>query len=358
MSIERLERARQALEDGGLREALRLLPGRARIPAALRGERDLVEADALRGQGFFGRSEELYRRLLSFAKRDPHVWLEAALGSAAGLRSVGDTARATALLDSAERLARRADGAWALPKIRLERVLVARAEGRWSRCLPELQRLLAGALRERDLSRASFLLWAIGGALRFSGDLEGSRRAFERSRALARRAGDASAEGYAVFGLGGVTRIQGDLRSSERWYRLAMKSFARTDDRFAQAYAHCGLANSLRQQAKRAEAERHYRLARGLYSSLGDPVDLAYVDWGLGKLRLDDGRPREAAPLLERALAAFSRGNELRGECLSEVALSQALHALGRTTEAERLFTRAVRRGRAGGLHAHLELYT
>ncbi len=357
-AIDRLERAREAAEEGRLREALRLLPGRGAVPGALRGERDLIEADSLRGQGFFAKAEAIYRRVLASSAGDAPVWLEAALGSASGLRSVGQTASASKLLDKASSFARRARAAWALAHIRLERALVARAEGKWSVALPELRTILAEALAARDWSKASFLWWAIAGALRFSGDLAGSRSGFERARALARRAKDPSAEGYAVFGLGGVTRIQGDLRASERWYSEAMRGFAGTDDRFAQAYAHCGLANSLRQQGKRRDAERHYRLAHVLYSSLGDPVDLAYVDWGLGKLRLDEGRPREAEGYLRRALRAFARGGELRGECLSEVALAHAAHALGRTNEGERLLDRAVKRGRAGGLHAHLEPYT
>lgn len=357
-AIDRLEKARELIESGELRGALAALPPRTSLPAALRAERDLAEADALRGQGFFSRSEKAYRRVLSAARGDAALWLEAALGSAAGLRAVGRPAGAERLLDAAARLARREKASWALSRIRLERALVARARGRWSVALPELRAMAAKAIRESEWSEASFLLWAIAGALRFSGDLEGSRSAFERSLTLARRSRDLSAEGYAVLGLGGVTRIQGDLARSGRYYAQAMKSFARTDDRFAQAYAHCGLANSLRQRGLRVEAERHYRSAYRLYASLGDRVDLAFVDWGLGKLRLDSGRAAEAIAYFRRAIPAFASGEELRGECLAELTLAQALHSVGRTREAEPLFDRAVRRGRAGRLHAHLELYT
>ena len=38
--------------------------------------------------------------------------------------------------------------------------------------------------------------------------------------------------------------------------------------------------------------------------------------------------------------------------------LATALHASGKVRQAEILFDRAVRRARAGGLHAHLEAYT
>ena len=352
-----IERAREALEAGRLREAIRLLPRASRVPAPLRPERDLIEAEALRGQGYFARAEAIYRRLLKARPSgDPVLWLEAALGSASGLRSVGRAAEASRILDEAGRIARRER--WARARIRLERALVARAEGRWSAALAELNDMLQAALGAADRQQASFLTWAVGGALRFSGDLAGARRSFERSLGLARRARDASAEGYALFGLGGVTRILGRLRESERFYSRAMRAFTGTEDLFAQAYAHCGLANSLRQQGRRGEAERHYRLAHRLYSKLGDEVDLAYVDWGLGKLRLDQGRVTQASKFLELAMGAFRRGGELRGECLSELALAQVQHARGRVAAAEALFDRAVRRAKAGGLHTHLEVFT
>ena len=350
-----LEASRRALEAGRLREAVRRLP--ARVPGPFRPERDLIEAEALRGQGFFRRAEAIYRRLLAAPpKSDPPLWIEAALGSAAGSRSVGRAREASRLLDKAQALARRER--WAAPRIRLERALIARAEGRWAAALAALRSMLQEALAAGELQEASFLLWAIGGALRFSGDLSGACRAFERSLLLAGRSGDPAAEGYAVLGLGGVSRILGRLRESARFYARARRAFARTEDLFAQAYAHCGLANGLRQLGLRRAAERHYRAAYRMYSRLGDAVDLAYVDWGLGKLRLDEGRVRDAVPWLRRSLARFRAGRELRGECLAELALAQASHSLGRTAEAEALFERAVRRGRAGGLHAHLELFT
>ena len=359
-TIDRLEAAREALNESGSR-ALRLLPPASALPRALRPERDLVEADARRAQGFFGRAERLYARVLRRVRAgdDAPLFVEACLGSAAGLRSVGRTAPARRRLLDAGRAAGKAGLAGPFrERLRLEEALVLRAEGRFAEALRRLRPMLGAALRREDYSAASFLLWAIGGAERFRGRLEASEYAFCESDTLARRAGDLVARGYALFGLGGVSRIRGDLASSVRYYKEAGRIFAATDDVFAKAYAECGLANALRRLGRLEEAERRYRAAHKLYSSLEDPVDLAYVDWGLGQVRLVRGDCRGAEPHLRRALRAFEAGAEDRGVVLARASLAHALHARGRTREAERLFESALRLARAKGIHTHLEVFT
>jgi tetratricopeptide (TPR) repeat protein len=240
----------------------------------------------------------------------------------------------------------------------LEDAMLDRAQGRFPRAIAKLSAFLRRYERERDWQAAGFVLWALGGARRFAGDLAGSERDFDESLRHAKRAGDPAGQAYALFGLGGVTRIRGRLKDSERHYRDAGRRLARTDDVFGKAYAECGLANSLRQQGRWAEARGHYRRSHGLYSSLGDAVDLAYVDWGLGQVALKLGDLREAGRRLEGALRAFSKANEERGIALSRTALASLWHATGRTRAAEKLFDLAVRDGRRAGLHAHLETFT
>jgi tetratricopeptide (TPR) repeat protein len=302
--------------------------------------------------GLFKRCEPLYRRALRSADRrqDPVLWAEAALGSASGLRAVGKTREAGRLLAEARRLR--------IPaferRLALEEALVIRAEGRYGESIRRLSRLLRGAGREEE----AYLYWAIGGARRFAGDLAASRRAYLRSLDLARRCGDLSAAGYACLGLGGVCRIEGLLERSASYYARAARVFRGTSDIFAKAYSLCGLANACRQLGRLQEAARLYQRARPLYAGLGDKPDLAYVDWGLGKTHLMRGKLRKAEERLRLSARLFKESGETRGEALSGLALAAALHSLGRTREAERLFAGAYRKALRAGIHAHLEVYT
>ncbi len=346
----RLEQAQGLLDQGRPARASALLKGP--FPPVLRREADFLRAEALRSQGFFDRAAALYRHALAGAGGDRGLRLEASLALASVHRSLGDVAEARRRWKDARSAAGRLDD-----RLRLEDALIDRADSRWASCLRKLGGLLADSRRQRDWAGAAFLLWATGGARRFSGDLAGSERDFRESLALARRAGDPAGQAYALFGLGGVTRIRGKLADSERFYREARRRLSATDDVFGKAYAECGLANSLRQQGKLAEAQSHYRKAHVLYSSLGDAVDLAYVDWGLGKIALQRGDLKKADRRLRAALKGFEP-HEHRGAALSLLELSRALHAGGRTAEAERLFDASVRRSRKAGLHAHLEIFT
>ncbi|MFA6029031.1 MAG: tetratricopeptide repeat protein [Elusimicrobiota bacterium] len=355
-AIEKLEAAREALSESP-RRALSLLPRAAALPPALRPERDFVEAEALRARGFLASSESLYAGVLSrlTPSEDPVLFIESCLARAAALRSLGRTREASGLLAKAGR------APWArrfAHRLRLERALVLRAEGRHRPALRELRSLLAGALDARDAQEAAFLLWAIGGAERLEGELEASVRSFKRSRTLFRRAGDRLGEGYALFGLAGVSRIRGRAADSERFYARAAAVFSQSEDLFGRAYAFCGRANALRQLGRLDEAERLYRSAYGLYASLGDEVDLAYVVWGQGKILLQRGALAGSRSLLLRALGMFSRGNETRGVVLSELALAQALYALGKVRQAEGLKKRAEVRAARAGLHTPLEVFT
>jgi len=353
-----LEQAEQRLQAADFQGALKALSGKP--PRVWRAQRDFLAAEALRGQGFFRSSERLYRRLWSRAVRreDPALWIDAGLALAACRRSLGGVREARRYLSAVRSLIGSARWRSFRPQLELEAALVERAAGRFGLSIAVLRRLLSRALLARRWAEAAFLLWAIGGALRFSGRLEESKRSFERSRALARRAKDRQGEAYALFGLGGVTRIQGELQASAGYYAQAGRQLAATQDLFGKAYAECGLANALRQLGRWPEAERHYLRSHKLYSSLEDQVDLAYVEWGLGKIHLGRGALPEAKRRLLRALQWFERHGETRGEVLAGVALAQALHASGKTDEAERRFAAAYALARKSGLHAHLELFT
>ncbi|MEK7744899.1 MAG: hypothetical protein AAB578_10975, partial [Elusimicrobiota bacterium] len=106
--IGMLERSRECLEAGRPSRALRALPSRGGLPAPLRLERDLLEAEAWRESGYFGRARGIYARVLGRGSgADPVLRLEASLGLASLLRSVGEGAAALRLLKDSSRLTRR-----------------------------------------------------------------------------------------------------------------------------------------------------------------------------------------------------------------------------------------------------------
>lgn len=358
-AIDRLEEARSWVNEAPAL-ALRRLPRRADLPAALRAERDFLEAEARRATGCFKDAEALYSRVLSRLRPadDPPLWTEASLGSAAGLRCLGNVSAARARLKAAESACRRAGiRAYERP-LRLERALVDRAAGRFDRSVRELWSLLRGALDRGASAEAAFILWAIGGAERFQGNLEEAEGAFVCSFALARSAKDKGGMGYAWLGLGGVTRVQGRFERSRACYAEAGRIFKGSDDLFAQAYAACGLGNAHRRLGRPEEAIRLYKQARKLYSRMGDEADLSYVDWGVGEALLSLGETAKAVGPLRGALEGFRKCGEARGRVLASISLAQALHALGETTEGERLFAAAYRLARKSGLHTHLERFT
>lgn len=354
--ISRLEAAREFLDAGRPDRARAALSGG--FPAALAGEALFLRAESLRAQGYFSRAQAEYRAALkTLGREDQDLVTGAFLGLARCARSLGQVVPARQALRCARAAARRGDGDL-LETLALEDALVERAAGHYARSLRALAPLLKSSRRSRDHGAVGFLLWATGGARRFSGDLAGSHRDFKDSLAAFRRAADREGQVYALFGLGGIARVRGLFAEARAAYAAAGKLLGSGPDIFGRAYAHCGLANVLRQLGLWTEAERHYHRAYALYAGLDDRVDLAYVDWGLGQVHLHRGELQASETRLRAALAAFAQGGEARGEALSLHSLSQVVHARGRTAEAEKLFDAAVRRSRAAGLHAHLEIFT
>lgn len=315
-------------------------------------EKDFTRAEAFRESGYFAKAEALYRSVLRRSS-DPAFRAEASLGSALGLRAVGDTKGAAARLKDARRAAATA-GLDLADRIALEEALVLRAAEKYGEALKRLKPRLRGA----DTEEAAFLWWAIGGCCRFQGRLSESAAAFRKSMALAAKAGDKVGRGYALFGLAGAVRVKGEAKASDRFYRQAGRLFEGTGDDFGRAYAACGGANALRQLGRLAEAERGYRRAYRLYAGLGDPVDLAYVDWGWGDVHLRRGELKAALRRFAAAERAFRAGRETRGVVLCLHSRARALHALGRTTLAERLFAEGVALARRAKIHTHLESFT
>ncbi len=354
--FDRLDSARRSLDRGRPDWSLALLVGT--FPVPIQGEALLLRAEALRAQGFFRRAIAAYRDALArLDVSDRDLAAQACLGLTRCHRSLGEVISAKKALQRAARHGARLGGEFQ-ETVALENALVDRAAGAYPAALKAMSALLASCRRRRDHAGVGYLLWAMGGARRFAGDLINSHRDFRNSYISFRKASDREGQVYALFGLGGIARIRGRFKEARRSYAVAGHLLGRGPDLFGRAYAHCGLANVLRQLGRWSEAERHYQASYALYARLDDRVDLAYVDWGLGQVHLKRGELDGALRRFAAARNAFSRFGEARGEALSLQALSQVKHALGQTAEAEKLFDAAVKRSRDAGLHAHLEIFT
>ncbi|MBI5883079.1 MAG: hypothetical protein HZB91_08245 [Elusimicrobia bacterium] len=353
-----LEKAQQLLEDGRPQDGLRALG--LGVPPQFRAEHAHVRAECLRSMGSLGGCRPWYEKALAGTdrSRDTVLWLDSCLGLVSALRSLGECAKARRLLSQGMSLAKKQGLASHAERCRLEGILLDRAEGRYPRSIRELSGFLALFRRRKDLPAMAYILWALGGARRFSGDLSGSLKDYEDSLALAGKAKDPMGRGYAMLGLGGIERIKGNLSAALAWYLRSRKAFAKTQDLFAQAYAECGTGNCLRQLGRLKEARGCYAASHRLYTLIKDPVDLAYVDWGLGKIAMAEGRLDDAGRRLMTALSGFGRFEEHRGVVLSLMALAAVRHAQGRTTEGEKLFDQGLALARKTGLHTHLEIYT
>lgn len=350
--FSRLEAAREFCAGGSPDKALSVLAGS--YPSELEGERLLVKAEALRGIGYFEKAMTAYRGALNrIDAKERDLAFEAWFGLARCARSLGRTAEARKALAKARAIAGADREALAL-----EDALILRADSRHRPAIKALLPMLARARKSRDASAEGFLLWAIAGSRRFSGDLAASHADFKASLAAFRRANDAEGQAYALFGLGGIARVRGLFAEARAAYSEAGKRLRGGPDLFGRAYAHCGLANVQRQLGLLADAEKNYKASYKLYAGIGDKVDLAFVDWGLGRVHHMRGEVAAAERRYRAALAGFAGGAEDRGLVLARKSLAEVLHARGRTKEAEKLFDSAVALARRSGLTAHLEPYT
>lgn len=316
-----------------------------------------ARAEKYRAEGLFGKARPLHEKVFG-GSRDSSLRFESSLSLVSIFRSLGNIKEARAWLQRARGEMKRGGFLDWAEAVELEEILIDRADGQYRASLKRLSAVFKRRLLEKDFQACGFIQWAMGGALRFSGNLAAAEEAYLRSLDFAVRARDREGAIYALLGMGGVCRIQGKLGDSERHYFAAQKALRGSSDLFARAYAHCGLGNALRQKGSFSQAEICYRKSRGIYQKLGDDADLGYVEWGLARLKMQMGKIEAAQEFLKRALALFRRSGEKRGLVLARLSLAQILHARGQREKAQTLFEQALRLSKSAGLSAHLELFT
>jgi tetratricopeptide (TPR) repeat protein len=351
MNIENIE---ILLNDGKFAKALKAI--KKIKPGAGRGRWLFLKGEALRGLGLFGEALKEYALARKAAKGDEELVLEALLSSARCSRALGSERDALSSAKTALELAKRLD--LYVTEAELEWALALRLVGRLGDAACLLEKLYKGYKKERDISGAAFVLWALGGLYRLQGRYGEGIAAFEGSLKAAKMDKDGAAEGYALFGLGGLLRVAGFMGRALDCYVRARKFFAGTDDTFAKAYAECGTANVLRQLGRLEESYAGYVRAHKLYSGLSDWADLGFVEWGMGEIKKKNGDFPAALKHYNSAAKLFKGRSEPRGEALTLLSLANLYYLLGQTARAEQQHAAAMCHIRRHALHTHLETFT
>ncbi len=280
------------------------------------------------------------------------------LAMASCYRTLGHAAAAYELSDETLQMARELEYDDYEVRAMQEMAMALRAWGKLDDALELLDTVLAAYTQNKDYAGMSFIHWAKGGVFRLQGQFEEGIAQFKKSVSLAKKIHDKINEAYGYCGLAGISRICGQIDACVKNYKLAEKIFKTTQDVFGKAYTHCGMANGLRQQGKYAEALRHYNIADKLYSSIHDTVDLGFVKWGRADVLKRQNKMQAALNDLQEAKVLFDNSDEMRGQILTKLSLAQVLYALGRTDEAEELYTLGVQQAKKEKLHTYLESYT
>jgi tetratricopeptide (TPR) repeat protein len=122
---------------------------------------------------------------------------------------------------------------------------------------------------------------------------------------------------------------------------LLARVLAMTSDRRSRGVAYQNLGYIAASEADFPTAKQHFMEAHQCYASAGLVWEEAYVLHNFGTAALEHASPRVAASLLEDAVGAARRSEDLDLLALARTSLAEALAALGQLEEAERMATEA-----------------
>lgn len=232
----------------------------------------------------------------------------------------------------------------------LTRVGDARAARAW---LHEI--IPALGVRDRGAHRRSLNL--LGAACFYLGELEEAADAFAAALEMASEADDHLIFARATNNLGMIANLRGRHEAALGHYRLAVPTYQRLGQRRGVAESYHNIAITYRDLGKLDEADEYERRAID-YASEGTAPRVAAMGMiGRAEIALRRGDPQFARGTSERAAAELGRLHDPVNEADAWRLAASAGAALGRVTEAEAAFERALSIARAGG-HALIEAET
>lgn len=210
----------------------------------------------------------------------------------------------------------------------LELGLVDHVQGRAARAWSRIEAAEAAARELGDRELRTRCQLEQGRILAERGQLEAAAAAIED----ARRGYEDLRQDYGVaradWMLGRIAKQSGDLERAQACVRRAMDEFGALGARSGVARCTNELGEMARLQGNLAEAEARYREALRQMDATGSESAIV-VRANLGLVLQEHDRPREARPVLERALHAFSRSRRRAMMGVVEAALLPCAAAEG-----------------------------
>ncbi|MBL4889876.1 MAG: tetratricopeptide repeat protein [Candidatus Lindowbacteria bacterium] len=189
--------------------------------------------------------------------------------------------------------------------------------------------------QQKDEEGQAFVLYGLGGVLRFTGRFKEANQNLGHALKFAVRQEDSSSESFTLMALGGLCRMLGEYTKSLQYYKQALKISIRTDSVYGSSYAHCGIGNAFRMQGKVSEADKEFDMALKGYASIRDTVSRPYTFVAKALLDLENGKTCR----LSEAKRMFTRSKDKRG--LIHIQLVEAVRQIANEKSAKQILSRA-----------------
>ncbi len=216
------------------------------------------------------------------------------------------------------------------PRSRLDEGLRLQKSGRFDEAL--------ACYRDVEASGDAALL---SESLRRRAAIHHARSEWEEALETARRAAAVATEANLADQLAGALNAEAAVFLAVGRYDEARQLLARvldtTSDRRSRGVAFQNLGFIAASEADFPAAKQHFMEAHRCYASAGLVWEEAYVLHNFGTAALEHANPRVAVSLLEDAVGAAQRAEDLDLLALARTSLAEALAALDRHDDAERL---------------------
>ncbi len=269
------------------------------------------KAEKARLTSQFKTAQRIYQSLLH-KSLSPESKAEALLGLADVERIQGYFTESLKHYQLASKLLKKIDPA-ARVDAQVGWALAARAVGRPLEALKELKKSLISYKKDKDPQGEAFVHWALGGTLRFAGDMKTGLKELQTALRMFRALKNEEGVSYTYCALGGIFRMLGRYAESGKFYRAANHEMRHRKDSFGIAYSYCGLGNVERMAGRFKQALPFYKKAEKLYGTIGDRVSYAYTLWSIGTTYKMMGMYPQARLAFQKADKLFKLTGDTRG---------------------------------------------
>ena len=243
------------------------------------------------------------------------------------------------------------DGTSELQLLRAE-ALTRVGDARGARAL--LREIIPALVSRGDRASHRRALNLLGAASFYLGELEEASDAFAAALEMASVENDLLIFARATNNLGMIENLRGHYESALGHYRLAVPTYQRLGQRRGLAESYHNIAITYRDIGSLSEADEYERRAID-YAAKGVAPRVAAMGMiGRAEIALRRGDPHFARSAAERAAAELERLHDPVNEADAHRLTASADAAMGRFSDAERGFDRALGLARTGG-HALIE---